>query len=410
MGVRRTVSRRELRSFRALYQAHYGFVWATVRRHGVRAEAIEDAVQDAFLTAFRRWDDVPDDRSRAWLYGIARRVSSNARRTQHRRDRKHEALRVGEPAVHDERGRLEASAVLERFVRGLDADDRELFVLGVVEGLTGAELSAALGARPSTLYGRLDALRRRFRTEAGERGPAAVRRAKRGRPLAKAAGWAALTPQLGGSAALGASLMGLKVAAAVGLVATTLGLWAAGPSDPDAAPAEPVASSERPAVSRTTASTPGAPSAAPGAPIPSVVSSGVSPPAARHLAARTFAAKRPSSAPVSAPSPRPDPLLAETSSVGRIRDAMSSGDMALALNLVDAYAKKYPEGVLSDAVGALRVQALCGLGESGKAEDEAERIREARPGSPVARRLRGTCPHKSGRTSVISAPDGHGQQ
>ncbi len=213
MGVRRTISRQELPSFRALYQAHYGFVWATVRRHGVRSEAIEDAVQDAFLTAFRRWDDAPGDRARAWLYGIARRVSSNARRSQRRRDRKHEVLRCGEAPVHDDRGRLEASALLEGFVSRLEPEDRELFVLGVVEGLTGAELSAALGARPSTLYGRLDALRRRFRAEAGVRGPAALRRVRHDRPAATAAGWALLAPQLGGSAALGLSLGGLKVAA-----------------------------------------------------------------------------------------------------------------------------------------------------------------------------------------------------
>ena len=54
---------------------------------------VDDAVQDAFLVVFRRWDDLPAERRRAWLYGIARRVSSNARKVDRRRVRKHDALR-----------------------------------------------------------------------------------------------------------------------------------------------------------------------------------------------------------------------------------------------------------------------------------------------------------------------------
>jgi DNA-directed RNA polymerase specialized sigma24 family protein len=44
------------RQFRAIYRDEFAFVWAVARRFGVPVAALDDAVQDVFLTAFRRID------------------------------------------------------------------------------------------------------------------------------------------------------------------------------------------------------------------------------------------------------------------------------------------------------------------------------------------------------------------
>ncbi len=81
------------------------------------------------------------------------------------------------------------------------------------------------------------------------------------------------------------------------------------------------------------------------------------------------------------------------------------------MRLVHAHAEQFPAGALSDAVVALHVQLLCSLGQTEKAQAEAAQLRAARPGSPVARRLRGGCPAENKETpgSVNHAPDGHGE-
>ena len=69
-----------MRAFQVLYRDEFNFVWAAIRRPGVPFGSIEDAVQDVFLVAYRRLDQLRFEVSaRAWLYGVARRVFINAR-------------------------------------------------------------------------------------------------------------------------------------------------------------------------------------------------------------------------------------------------------------------------------------------------------------------------------------------
>jgi len=150
-----------------LYREHVGFVWRVVRRLGVPEAVAEDVVQEVFLVARRR---LPDYEGRgaptSWLYGIARGVTANYRRGQARAERR---LRVvsgphgaAAPSPEDVVGRADAVALVERFLAGLDPDQREVFVLADIEGLSGPEVAEALGLNLNVTYSRLRLARRKL--------------------------------------------------------------------------------------------------------------------------------------------------------------------------------------------------------------------------------------------------------
>src|SRR4051794_39382842 len=57
-------------------------------------EDASDALAEVMLVAWRRLDDVPaGDEARLWLFGVARRVLANSRRSTERRRRLGERLR-----------------------------------------------------------------------------------------------------------------------------------------------------------------------------------------------------------------------------------------------------------------------------------------------------------------------------
>ena len=65
--------------FEELFREHY----RAVRGYALRrapGDLAQDAVSETFLVAWRRLDDVPAD-ALPWLYGVARRVLANQRRS-----------------------------------------------------------------------------------------------------------------------------------------------------------------------------------------------------------------------------------------------------------------------------------------------------------------------------------------
>lgn len=80
-------------AFGRMYDRHASLVLSLCRR-GVSAGSFadaEDAMQETFIRAFRKLDDVHDCRGfRAWIYRIARLVCSERRRSEARRHRHEE--------------------------------------------------------------------------------------------------------------------------------------------------------------------------------------------------------------------------------------------------------------------------------------------------------------------------------
>jgi RNA polymerase sigma-70 factor (ECF subfamily) len=119
----------------------------------------------AKLALYRRRADY-DARAcvRSWLFGIARNVVRN-----HLRRARKEHARLPEVAssrprdVPDEHvARVEAVAVVERFLAGIDARQRDVFVLAHIQGMTAPEIAAMLDVKLNTVYSRLRLARRRF--------------------------------------------------------------------------------------------------------------------------------------------------------------------------------------------------------------------------------------------------------
>lgn len=147
----------------AFYQDHADFVWRTLRRYGVPAASLEDAVQDVFVVAYNKLAGF-EGRStlKTWIFGIARRVARDYRRGGRASSIAVERLE----ALPDSSGwaggsfeQLELARLLERALAAIEPEKREAFILVDIEELTIAEAAEVLRANPNTLYSRLRAAR-----------------------------------------------------------------------------------------------------------------------------------------------------------------------------------------------------------------------------------------------------------
>ena len=171
-GTKPALSVRDVRNtnpseFRELYREQFGFVWRCLGALGVPSAGLDDAAQEVFVVVHRRLSEFRGESLlRTWLYGIVRNVASNARRAQRRRGIQHE-LRDSQPGIQPDPSASfetrEAASLVQRFVDELDEDQRDLFVLALVEQLTIPEVAALLGIPLNTAYSRLRALRHEFR-------------------------------------------------------------------------------------------------------------------------------------------------------------------------------------------------------------------------------------------------------
>jgi len=122
-------------AFARLYDGHAAVVLSLCRRFagpGPRSEVeAEDALQETFIRAYRLLDTLDDPRRlRSWLFGIARRVCAERRRSGMRRAR-HEANAMtvmpphaDAPAAADGCLRSEALSRLDAALEALPDDER----------------------------------------------------------------------------------------------------------------------------------------------------------------------------------------------------------------------------------------------------------------------------------------------
>lgn len=140
---------------------HGSFVWRILRGLGVPEADREDVAQDVFLVVRRELPNYEERASiRAWLYAIARRVASDHRK----RARFRHEFPVDSPPERgmDAEARLEARSSLqsiEALLSRIEPEQRRVFLLYEVEGMTMPEIAEALGAPLQTCYSRLHAAR-----------------------------------------------------------------------------------------------------------------------------------------------------------------------------------------------------------------------------------------------------------
>jgi hypothetical protein len=97
------------------------------------------------------------------------------------------------------------------------------------------------------------------------------------------------------------------------------------------------------------------------------------------------------SSPAPSSADEPGRLARETAALRAANEALRGGAPARALGLLDAFAKEFPGGVLTQEALATRVSALCALGRVSEARAVGTRFVQRYPRSPVAARVRGSC-------------------
>jgi RNA polymerase sigma-70 factor (ECF subfamily) len=148
--------------FEQLFAAHYGDLMRYAERR-VGADSASDVVSSTFMIAWRRLHDVPDDRSRAWLYGTARKVIANEMRGRERRERLGRwAGTNADAAVADHAGPVAEQLRIRAVLDDLPPGDQELLRLTEWDGLDLDEVAAALGCSRAAVKVRLHRARRRF--------------------------------------------------------------------------------------------------------------------------------------------------------------------------------------------------------------------------------------------------------
>lgn len=148
-----------------VYREHADFVWRMLRMLGVPEASREDAFHEVFLVVHRRLGDYDGRASlRSWLFGIARNVALHHRRSLARHLRRLTVAPTPSAAPEPEEvvARLEARALVDRFLAGLGEEQRLVFVLAELEGLRVPEIAEQLGLNLNTLYSRLASARRKF--------------------------------------------------------------------------------------------------------------------------------------------------------------------------------------------------------------------------------------------------------
>ena len=156
-------------SLKELYEAEFSFVWRNLRRLGVGEMDLRDAAQDVFVVVHRRLAEFEGRSSiRWWLYCVVKRVASQARRTQRRRE-------IPDPEDADEveaalagpdesAERAEALALFASLLDELDEEQRDIVILADLEECTAPEIASMLGCNVNTVYSRLRLGRTKLRS------------------------------------------------------------------------------------------------------------------------------------------------------------------------------------------------------------------------------------------------------
>jgi RNA polymerase sigma-70 factor, ECF subfamily len=158
--------------FRALYDAHFDFVWRSLRRLGVREPDVLDLAQKVFLTAHFKLAEF-EGRSlvSTWLFGICQRVASDYRRSALiRREVSTDSSELDSvatwpddlPEKSDARGRARAA---EAILNKLPEPQRVVFALFELEEMSGQDIATLLGVSVGTVRSRLRLARDTFRRE-----------------------------------------------------------------------------------------------------------------------------------------------------------------------------------------------------------------------------------------------------
>jgi RNA polymerase sigma-70 factor (ECF subfamily) len=155
------------RRFRALFDQHFADLWRFARRRCDSADDADDIAAETFAVAWRRRDDLPaGNDARLWLFGTARRVLANQRRSAGRHARLHQRV---ERTTQTRHAPDPADAIVERAsdrllaaLATLTDDDRDLLLMRAWDELSVTDMAALLEVTPNAVSVRLSKARARL--------------------------------------------------------------------------------------------------------------------------------------------------------------------------------------------------------------------------------------------------------
>jgi len=156
---------------RSLIEVHFDFIGRSLRRLGVPEADVDDACQQVFLVASRRLDEILAGKEKSYLFGVALRVASDARRARKRRaavldehNGEADAPCSGpSPEALLQQGR--ARALLDEILEAMPTELRAPFVLFELEEMTMSEIAQTLEIPPGTVASRLRRAREIFQEQ-----------------------------------------------------------------------------------------------------------------------------------------------------------------------------------------------------------------------------------------------------
>ncbi len=154
--------------FANLYRAELTFLWNVLRKLGARQDDLEDLCHEVFVAAMGAWKNYDPARPvRPWLYGIAFRVLSHARRKK-----KESVLRDDEPHVEAADTTPSALEQLQDQQQGhtvlavlhtLSLEHRTVLLMHDQDGIDGKTIARELELPVNTVYSRIRVARQEFR-------------------------------------------------------------------------------------------------------------------------------------------------------------------------------------------------------------------------------------------------------
>lgn len=149
--------------FATIYDAHRVALVAYCRRRLPR-DVVDDVIAEVFLTAWRRIGELPHGSELPWLYGVARNVVANQRRSVVRRSRLWDRVvsRRTDIAIDMTVERMDGDQTVVHALATLSELDQEVLRLRAWEELTSAEIGLVLGISASAVDMRLSRARRRL--------------------------------------------------------------------------------------------------------------------------------------------------------------------------------------------------------------------------------------------------------
>jgi len=156
-------------SFPALYAQYFDFVWASARRLGVDAHAMDDVVQEVFIAIHGRMHTLKQPESlRSWIYSVVRRKVSNHHRALRvrggtgRLGATEAELESPQPTPFEVSQKLADLELLSKLLAEVDEPKREVLALVELEEMSVPEVAEALEIPLNTAYSRLRAGRLAF--------------------------------------------------------------------------------------------------------------------------------------------------------------------------------------------------------------------------------------------------------